>query len=117
MLRKNIKSKIEDIKEYPTSIILIASNILIIFSFLFFKWNPLDVLFAYWVESIVIVIFSLFKILKAKRINKEPIIIEYISNNRKTGLSKIESSKKNILLFFYSNLHCTYYRILFFNKF
>lgn len=50
----------------PSAILLIIANLIPVIGVIFFKWNPYDILLLYWIENIVIGLYNVPRILRAK---------------------------------------------------
>lgn len=61
-----ILSWLKNIQIVPSGILLILVNIIPIFGVIYFKWNAYDILLLYWIENVVIAIFTIPRILLAK---------------------------------------------------
>jgi len=97
-----------------STLLLILSNLIMIFFAIFENWNLLTIMFIYWCQSVIIGVFTFFKILSLKNFSTDEINSS-LNITMSTTRSKVVSAF--FFLFHYSGFHFGYFFFLIANPF
>jgi hypothetical protein len=93
---------------------LILSNIIMIFVALYENWDVITIMFIYWCQSVIIGIFTFFKILNLKNYTIDGISINNIPIGSTTGIKIVMAF---FFLFHYGGFHFAYLFFIVLNPF
>lgn len=96
------KVSLEDLKKvihYPSALILILANLLVLLGAIFFDWNVIVILYLYWFESAIIGFYTILKMLFVKKIADQETLKH--SNIGKLFSQADKSSSKLVLAKFF----------------